>query len=120
MSHHTHTPREVFDHHLRAINEGNVDEIAADYAENAFLIIPPDTILRGREAIKGLFQQALTEALPGGQFSAKMIIVEGEILYLEWTAASPKATVSDGTDTFVIRNGEIQAQTAKFTVVPRE
>ncbi|MBI3988704.1 MAG: nuclear transport factor 2 family protein, partial [candidate division NC10 bacterium] len=77
MSHHTRTPREVFDHHLKAINDGNLDEIAADYTEKAFLIIPPDTILRGREAIKGLFQQALTEALPGGKFTAKTIIVEG-------------------------------------------
>lgn len=117
MSQHTRTTQEVFDHHVQALIARNLDEVVADYAENAF-IITPEGVTRGRPAIRGLFANLL-EALPNAQFAAKTLIIEGEVLFLEWTADSARNKVNDGVDTFLIRNGQIQAQTVKFTLTPK-
>ena len=37
----TRTPEEVFAHHAQALGAGDLDEIVADYADNAVLISPP-------------------------------------------------------------------------------
>ena len=34
------TPQEVFAHHVQALGAGDLDEIVADYAEDAVLITP--------------------------------------------------------------------------------
>jgi len=36
----TRTPQEVFQHHARALGAGDLDEIVADYADDAFFISP--------------------------------------------------------------------------------
>ena len=45
----------VFDHHVKALNKANLDEVAFDYAEQAFFITKDDGVVRGREAIKKWF-----------------------------------------------------------------
>ena len=41
--------------------------------------------------------------------------IEGEIVFSEWTFESPSVKISDGIDTFIIRNGYIVAQTMRST-----
>jgi ketosteroid isomerase-like protein len=113
MSHHTRTTREVFDHHAKALNEANMDEVAFDYAEDAFLITRDDGVVRGRNAIREWFDAVLSGPLVGAKFEATTLIVEGDILYLEWEGTGTENRAS-GVDTFVIRDGEIRAQTVKL------
>ncbi|MFH8440546.1 hypothetical protein ACH4D3_04810 [Streptomyces sp. NPDC018026] len=40
-------------------------------------------------------------------------------LFLPWTAAGAGHEVTDGVDTFVLRDGLISAQTVRNTLVPR-
>ena len=117
MSRQTRTTEEVFNHHVQALVAGNLSEILVDYTENSVLITP-QVVAKGKDAIRGLFEQ-LFKVLPGVTLSAKTVIVEEEIVFVEWTADSQLNTVPDGVDTFVIRDGYIQAQTAKFTLVPK-
>jgi hypothetical protein len=46
--------------------------------------------------------------------------VAGEIGYLQWTASAAGAAVEHGTDTFVIRDGLIRAQTWYYRVEKRD
>lgn len=113
MSHHTRTTAEVFDHHVKALNAANLDEVAFDYAQDAFFITKDDGVIRGREAIKNWFGKVLSGPLVGAQFKATTLIIEGDILYLEWECEATKNNAS-GVDTFLIRDGAIRAQTVKL------
>ncbi|MEU6578836.1 hypothetical protein [Streptomyces sp. NPDC046805] len=42
----------------------------------------------------------------------------GNVLFLQWTAASTTHHVTDGTDTFVFRDDLISAQTVRYTLSP--
>jgi ketosteroid isomerase-like protein len=102
----------VFDHHVKALNRANLDEVAFDYAEQAFFITKDDGVVRGREAIKKWFGGVLSGPLVGAKFDATTLIVEGDIVYLVCKAEAT-ANNASGVDTFVIHDGQIQAQTVK-------
>jgi predicted SnoaL-like aldol condensation-catalyzing enzyme len=110
------TPEEIFAHHAQALGAEDLDAIMVDYADTAYLIIPPG-IQRGKDAIRNFFAGALL-ALPQAQWGVKTIF-EDNILFLEWTADSTKASVSDGVDTFIFDDGLIQVQTVRCTIVPK-
>jgi hypothetical protein len=47
------------------------------------------------------------------------VMAEGEMGFLEWTAeAENGARVTDGADSYLIRDGRIRAMTIHYTVVP--
>jgi ketosteroid isomerase-like protein len=113
VTHHGRTINEVFDHHVNALNEANMDEVAFDYAEDSFFITKDDGVIRGRQAIKTWFSGVMSGPLVGAKFEATTLIIEKDILYLEWQASGDTHNAS-GVDTFLIRDGEIQAQTVKL------
>jgi len=51
--------------------------------------------------------------LVGAKFDITTMIIEDDIVYIEWSAQGTQ-NVATGTDTFVIRDGQIHAQTVKF------
>ena len=106
----------VLEHHLQAVGEGNLDEIMADYAADAILYTPNGP-LRGTAAIREFFI-ALPGILPPGVWeNFKMVRqdVDGEVAYIVWASGS---AVPLGTDTFVVRNGQIVVQTFAAHMVP--
>ena len=46
------TPEEVFSHHATALGADDLDEIVADYADDA-IFITPTGVLRGKDGIRG-------------------------------------------------------------------
>ena len=106
------TVQEVFNHHAQALNKANLDEVAFDYAEQALFITKDDGVVRGREAIKKWFGGVLSGPLVGAQFEATTLIIEGDIVYLEWKAEG-STHVASGVDTFLIHDDQIHAQTVK-------
>jgi hypothetical protein len=110
------TPQEVFEHHGQALGAEDLDATMLDYAENACLITP-SAVMRSKDAIREFFA-GVFQALPKAQWDLKTIY-EDNLLFLEWTADSARASVSDGVDTFVFQDGLIQYQTVRCTVVPR-
>jgi len=87
-----------------------------DYADSAYLVTPSN-ILHGKPAIRAFFA-GVFQALPQAQWGVKTTYVEN-ILFLEWTADSRLASVSDGVDTFIFGDGLIQIQTVRCTVVSK-
>lgn len=110
------TPEEIFGHHAQALGAEDLDAVILDYADTACLI-SPSGVLRGKDAIRNFFAD-LFQALPQAQWGVKTIYEEN-ILFLEWTGDSRKASVSDGVDTFIFQNGLIQVQTVRCTIVPK-
>jgi hypothetical protein len=56
--------------------------------------------------------------MPGAISEYTTQLVEGEAAFLEWRARSKSVRVSDGADSFFIRDGLVVAQTIHYTVEP--
>lgn len=115
------SPKEVFEHHGRAVDAGDVDEILKDYTQRSILFTPEGP-LRGPRAMRPLFERLVTELMPPGktEFDLKQMSIEGEIVYIAWSSSSEFADIPLGTDTFVIRNGKIVAQTFTAQILPKK
>ena len=112
----TRTPEEVFAHHGQALGAGDLDEIAADYADDV-VIITPAGVQRGKDGVRQTFIRLLAD-VPNAAWDLKTLIYENDVLFLEWAAAAAQTRVEDGIDTFVFRDGLIRVQTVRYTVLP--
>jgi ketosteroid isomerase-like protein len=102
--------KDVVDNHLKSFGERDLKGILSDYAPDAVLFTP-DGPLRGADAIRPLFQAMVAEfGKPGAGFSVKQQFVEGDYAYILWTAETSDNVYEMGTDTFVVRDGKIVAQ----------
>jgi uncharacterized protein (TIGR02246 family) len=108
------TPKEIFQHHAQALGAGDLDEIVADYADDAVFITPAG-VLRGKDGIRSAFTQLLAD-VPDAAWSLKTQIYENDVLFLEWAADAAKTRADDGIDTFVFRDGLISLQTVRYTL----
>ena len=96
--------------HLQAFGRGDVEAITTDYEETSVLIIR-DGPLRGPAEIRPFFESLVADFPPGSAFEVSEQIVEGEIAYIVWSGESEKVKIPFATDTFVVRDGKIVAQT---------
>jgi hypothetical protein len=88
-----------------------------DFADTAVLVTS-DGVRCGKDAIRNFFD-GLFKALPKAQWGLKTIYYVDNLLFIEWTGDSARASVSDGVDTFIFKDGLIQAQTVHCTIVPK-
>jgi ketosteroid isomerase-like protein len=110
----TRTPEEVFQHHAQALGAGDLDEIVADYTDNAVFITPAG-VKRGKGGIREAFTQLLAD-VPNAAWDLKTQIYESDVLFPEWAADAASTRVEDGIDTFVFSDGLIRVQTVRYTV----
>ena len=108
------SPQEVFAHHAQALGAGDLDEIVADYADDA-VFISPSGVLRGQDGVRSAFTQLLAD-LPNAAWDLKTQIYDGDVLFLEWAADAGSTRADDGIDTFVFRDGLIRVQTVRYTL----
>jgi hypothetical protein len=108
------TPEEVFQHHAQALGAEDLDEIVADYADDAVFITPAG-IRHGKDGIRAAFTELLGD-VPQATWDLKTQIYHDDVLFLEWAADSARTRVEDGIDTFVFRDGLIRVQTVRYTV----
>ena len=110
----TRTPEEIFQHHAEALGAGDLDQIVADYADDAVFITPAG-VRRGQDGIRAAFTQLLAD-VPDAAWDLKTQIYEDDVLFLEWAADAAGTFVEDGIDTFVFRDGQIRVQTVRYTL----
>ncbi|MDC4919615.1 hypothetical protein [Acinetobacter baumannii] len=99
---------DVFDHHLNAFGLG-VEEILKDYSESS-VILTNNGHSKGLNEIKAFFSSFL-ESLPEDFWNTFEVLnkeVVGDIAYLVWSA---KPYVTLATDTLLVLDGKILAQT---------
>ncbi len=111
--------KEVIDHHLKAFGARDLKGVLSDYAPNAVFFTPQGP-LHGPDAIRPLFQAMIAEfAKPGAVFTMKQQFVEGDYAYILWTAETADNTYELGTDTFVVQEGKIVAQSFTGKITPK-
>src|SRR5262249_21890809 len=111
--------KEVLDNHLKCFGAGDLEGILSDYAPGA-VMFTSDGQLRGYDAMKPLFQAKIAEfEKPGAAFRMKQQVVEGDYAYILWTAETADNVYELGTDTFVIRDGKIEAQSFTGKITPK-
>jgi ketosteroid isomerase-like protein len=108
------TPEEIFQHHAEALGAGDLDEIVADYADDAVFITPAG-VLRGKDGIRAAFTQLLAD-VPDAAWQLRTQIYDGDVLFLEWAADAANTRVEDGIDTFIFRDGLIRLQTVRYSL----
>jgi len=108
------TPQEIFSHHAAALMAGDVEEIVADYADDA-VVITPEWVLHGREGVREAFTRLLAE-LPEATWDVPTQVYEGDVLFIEWSAVAGSTRVTDGVDTFVFAGDRIRVQTLRRTL----
>ena len=111
--------KDVLDHHKKCFGEGDLEGILSDYAPDAVLFTPAGP-LRGVDAISPLFQAMFAEfGKPGAVFSMQQEAVDGDYAYILWTAETADNVYELGTDTFVVRDGKILAQSFAAKIMPK-
>ena len=111
------TPNEIFQHHAEALSAEDLDEIVADYANDAVFITSAGTH-HGKDSIRGAFSKLLSD-VPRAKWTARTEILEGAVLFLRWVAQSDTGIIAEGVDTFMFRDGFIQVQTVHYTLHSR-
>ena len=113
------TTKEVLDNHLTCFSQGDLNGILSDYAPNAILFTP-DGPLGGVDAIRPLFENLLAEfAKPGASVEFKHQSIKGDYAYILWAAETADNRYELATDTFVVRDGQIVAQSFAAKILPK-
>ena len=111
--------KDIINHHLKAFGEGDLKGVLSDYAPGV-VFFTQNGPLRGVDAIRPLFQAMIAEfAKPGATFTMKQQFIEGGYAYILWTAESADNVYDLGTDTFVVRDGKIVAQSFTGKITPK-
>jgi len=80
----------------------------------------PEGALKGSAAIRPFIEGIFAEfGKPGTSFSMKQRFVEGDYAYILWSAETADNVYEMATDTFVMRNSQIVAQSFAGTIRPK-
>jgi ketosteroid isomerase-like protein len=104
---------------LKCFGAGDLNGILSDYAPGAVFFTPAGP-LRGEDEINPLFQAMIAEfGKPGAAFNLMQQFIEGDYAYILWTAETADNVYELGTDTFVVRDGKIVAQSFTSKMTPK-
>lgn len=110
---------DVLDRHLQSFGEHDVDTLLSDYSPDAVLLVPTGP-LKGPAAIKPFFQALVSEfRKPGASFKMQHRCVDGDHAYILWSAETADNRYEFATDTFVVRNGKVVAQSFAAQIRPK-
>jgi hypothetical protein len=111
--------KEVLERHLKSFGEGDLKGVLSDYTPEA-VMFTANGPLKGVDAIRPLFQALITEfGKPDATFNMKQQFIDGDHAYILWSAETVDNVYELATDTFVIRNGKIIAQSFTSKVTPK-
>lgn len=114
------TTRTILDHHLAAFFGYDLKGVMSDYDKDV-VFFTADGPLIGVDAVQPMFEKLIAEfRQPGARFTMKQFFVEGDHGYLLWTAETNANVYDLATDTFVVRNGRIAAQSFTASVRPKQ
>ena len=110
------TPQEIFAHHASALMAEDVEELVADFTDDA-VFISPRGAGRGKDGARAAFTAVLAD-LPDATWDVPTQVFEGDVLFIRWSAVSQAGRVTDGVDTFVFSDAGIRVQTVSYTLEP--
>src|SRR4051812_43230270 len=113
------TTEEVLERHVKAFFEGNLERIVSDYSADAVLFTPSGP-LKGHDPIREFYRELIREfGQPGTTFSMQVQSIDGEFAYAVWSAETAGNVYEMATDTHVVRDGKIVAQSFAGVIKPK-
>ena len=111
--------REILDRHLKAFFEYDIKGVLSDYGKD-IVFFTANGPLQGVEAVRPLFETLIAEfRKPGASFNMQQYFVQGDHGYILWNAETADNVYEMATDTFVVRDGKIVAQSYTARVTPK-
>ena len=107
-------PEAVFQRHWDAVQSGDFDAIAADYAADARLM-QPNQVHIGHDGCRAFFE-ALFADLAGFAARQESVTVKGDAVLLTWSGTHEDGRTAQGVDTFVISDDLIHVQTLVYQI----
>ena len=115
----THKTTDILNRQNLLFVKGDVDELMKDFSDQAVLFTP-DGVLEGRDSIKKFYTEVTSNFLPpGSDFKISRQEVRGQTAYIVWSGESKNYRFPLGTDTFVMKDGKIIAQTFAAKIEPK-
>ena len=109
------TTREVLDDHLARRRRKDVEgDLRANYHPDV-VCLSLTGVHRGHDGVRRMADE-LHSLLPHGRYEYRRLLVEEEFGMLLWSGSAEDAEVSDGSDSYVVRDGLIVAQTVHYHV----
>ena len=111
--------KDVIDHHLKSFGDRDLEGILSDYSPGAVLFAANGP-LKGVVALRPMFQAMIAEfSKPGAAFHLQQQFIDGDHGYILWNAETADNVYELGTDTFVVKNGKIVAQSFTGQITPK-
>ncbi|WP_179951016.1 nuclear transport factor 2 family protein [Xylanimonas oleitrophica] len=108
--------REVLEAHLVCRRAGDLErDLAENYAPDVALISWGEGVNHGLDGVRRL-ADVLRTYVDHASYRYHDLVTTGEYGMLRWSATAPEARIHDGTDSFVVRDGRIVAQTIAYAV----
>jgi ketosteroid isomerase-like protein len=113
------TTEDVLQRHVKCFFEGDLEGIVSDYSVDAILFTPNGP-LKGHDPIREFFRGLIKEfGQPGTTFSMQLQSIDGEFAYSLWSAETADNVYEMATDTHVVRQGKIVAQSFAGQIKPK-
>jgi ketosteroid isomerase-like protein len=110
---------EVLRRHVKCFFEGDLEGIVSDYSADAVLFTPNGP-LKGHDAIREFFRGLIEEfRQPGTTFSMQLQSIDGAFAYSLWSAETADNVYEMATDTQVVQDGKIVAQSFAGQIKPK-
>ena len=110
---------EVLQRHVKCFFEGDLEGVVSDYTADAVLFTP-DGPLKGHGPIREFFRRMIREfEQPGTTFSMQLQSIDGDFAYALWSAETADNVYEMATDTHVVRDGKIVAQSFAGKITPK-
>jgi len=114
------TTKDVLNHHLEMFGDGDLEGLMTDYADDAVLITQDGTV-EGHGEISAMYEELLPEFDDESvTFSLDDQTVVDNYAYIVWHAETPENEYEFASDTFVVQDGEIVAQTLAAKTTAKE
>src|SRR5207247_9762324 len=113
------TTEYVLNHHLQCFGARHLASILSDYTAGVVLFTPTVVLPRPGE-MRTLFMPMFAEfAKPGTTFDLVRKDVRGETAFILWKAETADNLYEFCSDTFLVRDGKIAAQTFAGKITPK-
>ncbi|MBR2742996.1 MAG: nuclear transport factor 2 family protein [Clostridia bacterium] len=105
------TTLEIIHQHSENLIGKNLEAVMADFAQDA-VMISPQGVLKGYDALRANFEGTIKNLLtPDAKAEILLEKAEGKIGYCIWKLESDHVSIPFASDTFVVENDKIVAQT---------
>ena len=116
----------VLERHLKCFGAGDLAGLLADYVADTVVFRPNGFggpgggVAKGPAALRAVFSIVLAEfARPGTRFEMRQQAIEGDYGYIVWEAETAQNVYELGSDTFIVKDGKIVAQSIAAKIVPK-